>query len=111
MARKASTMSDSANIDLIIESSEDGAQSYKSDLVSIHIIKLSSLGTGGTGKPVHCTELCGGVCKSGGDLYMFIQASVWNHALLPRKSRNLQFREYTIGVFHCITSGSMNPLL
>ena len=49
-------MSDSANIDLVIESSEDGAQSYKSDLVSIHIIKLSSLGTGGTGKPIHCTE-------------------------------------------------------
>ena len=28
-----STMSDSANINLVNESSEDGAQSYKSDLV------------------------------------------------------------------------------
>ena len=39
MPRKASTMSDSASIDLVIESTKDGAQSYKSVLVSIHIIK------------------------------------------------------------------------
>ena len=40
MARKASTMSDSANIDLVNESTEDSL----------------SLGTGGTGKPIYCTE-------------------------------------------------------
>ena len=52
-------MSDSANIDPVNESTEDGAQSYKviwlaSELSSEFF--SSSLGTGGTGKPVHCTE-------------------------------------------------------